>query len=1054
MLRHAYLLLIAAGYLSAQGTATLSGTVTDPTGAVIPDLPVKVTNVGTGWNRTVSSLNDGRYLVSPLPVGTYQVEVEFAGFNKLTRTGIVLNADENAQVDLRLEIGETSRSITVSADAALVETARSTQVTLVDAARMRDLPLNGRNALDLQRLQPGVVSHGFNNSGETPALSINGARGSQNNYTLDGGEAMDDHNQLASVMPNPDALEEFSIMQFANSAEYGRGAGGQVNLVTKSGTNAWHGSAFNFLRNDKLNARGYFSPSREIYRKNQFGGTVGGPVLRNRTFFFFSYQGTRQSIAATNVVKYIPSPLERQGDYSQSSKTPTDPTTGRPFPNGLIPANRIDPASTKFVEMFLPKTTGTAGAPYYWNAPGTDNADQYMGRMDHALSSRDRLSGVAFWNEHSVFASQGGGLPGFKKANGYNTRHVGINETHLFRPNLVNDFRYTYHRRSELGWPTSGHSFAELGVKTYYPESILGYKPWIYMDTNDFGVRDMRPGKEEVGLHQFSDSLLWVHDKHVMKFGFDARRAFTYDTIATFATGYFSFQNAFTKVNFGDFLLGLPNYFRQTNATLQEGRATEYSFFAQDDFKVTRTLTLNLGIRWDPYLPPYDIANHFTYYRAGRQSKMYTNAPPGLLFPGDDNVPQGPFEADWNNIAPRIGLAWDVTGSGKTSIRAGYGIFYTAISAQQAEILCSGQPHSLSVIINAPGSFTDPWGASGIKNPFPYTSPGAGGTYPFTYPLSLNLFDPNFRTGYIQQWNFIVERQLMPDTLLRAVYVGSKGTKLWWDGDANVATYIPGQSTLANINNRRPLAPYFGLLDISRSIGTSNYHSFQLTVNRRLSRGLTFQSSYSWSKSIDLNSGDRTGSGLPNPGCPTCNRGRSDFDRSHVFVTSWVWEVPFLKNRHNVAGRVLGGWRLSGIFTAASGSVFSIVPGSATSLSGTGGERTDLIGDWRIAGDRTRDQRLAKWFNTAAFALGPAGTWGTSGKNILEGPGSYNFDMALNKDFRISESQSLNARLEMFNAFNHANFGNPTTSMSSSSFGKILSASSARVGQVALKYVF
>jgi len=1051
MVRFVWLLLLAAGSLLAQGTATLSGTVTDPSGAVIPGAPVKITNVGTGWNRTVNSLSDGRYYVSPLTVGAYQIDVEVKGFSKLTRTGIVLNADENARVDLKLELGETSRSITVSADAALVDTSKSMQVTLVDSARMQDLPLNGRDAASLQLLQPGVVRHNYNNDAETPPVSINGARGSQSNYTLDGGMAMDDLNQTSTVMPNPDALEEFSIVQFANSAEFGRGAGGQVNVITKSGTNTWHGSLFEFLRNDKLNARSFFAPSRAVYRKNQFGGTVGGPVRKDRTFFFFSYQGTRQNIASTTTVSRIPSDIERQGDFSQSPRIPNDPLNGQPFPNGLVPASRFDPASVKFIDMFMPEGPQPVAAPYYYNSPTSDNSNEYMGRGDHIFSSRDRLSGHLFWNNRNNLTVQGGSLPGFSKAGGYFTRNLSLNETHQFSANLVNDFRYTLGHRNQAGWPIKDVSLATLGVQIYYPEDTLGYKPSLYLQTGDFVVRDQRPSIEKADIHQFSDSVMYVRGKHIMKFGFDARRIHGSVAQNPFYSGYFGFGSNFTGVNFGDFLLGLPDYFRQGTTTMMRGRGTEYSLFAQDDFRLSRTVTLNLGVRWDPFLPPYDVAKHYSYYRAGRQSRIYTNAPPGLLFAGDPDVPNGVYNSDWNNVAPRIGFAWDVTGNGKTSIRGGYGIFYTATTSFQAGVVTSGQPHVLNVIVNAPGSFVDPWGASGVANPFPYTpATEGGGAYPFTYPISVNLFEENFRTGYLQQWNFIVERQLWADTLFRAAYVGSKGTKLWWDGDANPAVYIPGQSTVANTNSRRPLAPYFAGLNMSRSLGTSNYNALQVTARRRFSRGLTFDSSYTWSKSIDLNSGDRTGSGFPYPYCPDCNRGRSDWDRSHVFVASWVWELPFLKSRSGLAGNLLGGWRFSGIATAMSGGVFGVGPGSQTSLSGTGGERADLIGDPHLEGGGTR----ARWFNTAAFAVPASGSWGNSGKNILEGPGLYNFDFALNKDFRIRESHALNVRFEAFNALNHANFGNPNGTMSSSNFGRILSASSGRVGQVALKYVF
>ncbi|MFN7938078.1 MAG: carboxypeptidase regulatory-like domain-containing protein [Bryobacteraceae bacterium] len=1044
-----FLCLALAAAAFPQGAGTIYGTVKDSSGAIVPNAQVLITNSRTGFTRQLETNPEGAFFLSPLPVGEYQLEAQFSGFQKFIQKGIILNADANARVDVELTVGESSRSITVTADAALVDTTRSMQVTLVDSARMKDLPLNGRNPLDLQFLQPGVTRHRFNSGGENEPVSVNGSRGTMNNYTLDGGNAVDAHTGTAAAMPNPDALEEFSIVQFANSAEYGRGAGGQVNVVTKSGTNSFHGSAFHFLRNDKLNARDYFSPSRSVYRKNQYGGTFGGPVFKDKTFFFGSYQGTRQRLHSTRTIRYLPSDLERVGNFSNSVQRPNDPLTGARFPNDLIPTSRIDPASRKFTDLWVPRNPEPVGGPYRFNYPTRDDSDQYLFRGDHHLSSNNRISARYFHNTHPT--RDFGNLPGFNLDRKFTARNLSVNNTHTFRANLVNDFRYTFGRVVEFGTPFSGQSLETLGVKVHVPE-VLGYK-WIYIDTGDFGVRDIRPGRELRDLHQFTNTVLHVRGKHSLKFGGEARRTITDYFIAGFSTGYFSFTNQFTRVNMGDFLLGLPVRYSQSNSTVQRGIGTEYDFFVQDDYRIARTFTLNFGVRYEPRVPPYDREGHMSYYQAGAQSTLYPNAPAGMLFTGDPQAPKGGYRGDFNNFAPRIGFAWDVTGDGKTSIRSGYGVFYDNLLWSAFQAQAGTQPFSLAINLNAPGSFVDPFGASGMRNPFPFT-PGPG-TFPFTYPLSVYAFDPNFRTGYLQQWQFAVERRVTSDSIVRAAYVGSKGSKLWWGRDLNAARFVPGASTVANTDARRPLAPQIAQLDWSESRGASNYHALQLTYNKRFHQGLTFNGAYSWSKSIDLGSQGRALLRTPHPNNPNANRGRSEFHLTHVFVGSFVWDLPFLQQRNTLASKLFGGWRVSGITTAQSGQVFTVAAGRASSLSGTGSERADWNGqELSISGDRTRAQELARWFNTAAFTAPPDGSWGSAGRGILEGPGLFNFDMALNKDFRILEGHSLNIRGEAFNAFNTVNFGNPDATLTSANFGRILTTGPGRVMQVALRYTF
>ena len=1040
--------------LYGQGKSTLSGRVTDSSGAVAPGAKVSLVNTNTGESRLVVCGEDGTYLVSLLPVGAYRLDVEHPGFKKYTRSGLSVNVDENLRVDVVLEVGAITDLIDVTSDAPLVETRSANQSMLIDAERIKQLPLNGRNALQLQFLLPGVTAHGAEGGGENRGVSINGSRGTMNNYTLDGGNAVDGFTNTAAVVPSPDALEEFSVVEFALSAEYGRGSGGTVNAVTRSGTNGFHATLFEFLRNDKLNARNFFAPSREVLRQNQFGAVVGGPVIKDKTFFFFSYQGTTQRFAATTTIPSLPSDLERQGDFSQAAQKPIDPLTGQGFLNDRIPSARIDPASQKFIDLWLPKSPNGQRGPFFFNSPSKNDVHQYLIKIDHLLTPSNRLSGRYFTNTNKTIQLGGNNLPGFEnRPADFVTRSFAVNDTHTFRSNLLNDARFTFSRVAEQGGPVESHSLGEIGVKI--TETQLNGQSWFVLLTPDFRAVGTRVANEQRDLYQFSDSVNYVKGRHLLKFGGEVRRGLTDLLNGSSSGGFFNFAAQFTRVAFGDFLLGLPTQFLQDAPGHQLGRLTEYDFFIQDDFKLSRRLTLNLGLRYEPRVPQYEHNDELGTFRPGQKSTRYSNAPVGLVFAGEASVPRGTFASDKNNLAPRAGFAWDISGDGSTSVRGGYGVFYDNMRWAKDEGQAFAEPFTRVVNINAPGSLVDPYGASGVANPFPHDQAAKNNpNFRFTLPVTQYFYEPNFRIGYIQQWMFSLERQIGANSLIRTGYVGSKGTKLWASREYNVPLFVPGQSTVANIDARRPFAPDFASVDISESNGTSSYHALQISFNKRYSQGFTFLTSYSWSKSIDLISRGRRSLGTPNPNNIQINRGRSDFDVQHVYVGSFVWDFPFFKAPGTVAHTVLGGWQLTGILNLRSGIPFSVAAGRATSLSGTGGERADVIGDPQLSNDRSKDEKLARFFNIDAFAIPTDGSWGNSGRNILDGPGLVNFDFAFGKTFNIKEAHSIEFRVEAFNAFNKANFGTPNASRTSPNFGRILSALPGRVIQFGLKYSF
>ncbi|HEU0121100.1 MAG TPA: carboxypeptidase regulatory-like domain-containing protein [Bryobacteraceae bacterium] len=1056
---HARLLLAALcaqSLLVAQGTGSIYGTILDPSGSVVSDASVTITNEATGVRRTLQTAGDGQYLLSPLPVGSYRIEVEAKGFGRKAQTGIDVRADERARVDVEIAIGQTSQLVEVKAQQALVESSTATLSTLIDRERVSQLPLNGRNVLDLQRLLPGVTGNTGESGGSNPGLSVNGTRGTMSNYTMDGANAVDGFTNTAHSMPNPDAVQEFSMVTFAMSAEYGRGAGGQINVVTKSGTNDFHGTAFEFLRNNALNARSFFAASKETLRQNQFGGTFGGPVLipklyngKDRTFFFFSHQSTIQRFHSLNTVNYLMSDLERQGNFSRSARIPNDPATNAPFPGGIIPASRIDPISRKVVDELLPNANGGAGGIYRFTFPRRLDQVEYLGRIDHIISDKNRLSGRFFWNDRDERLI--GGLPQFLNWVTAPTRNFVLEDTHVFSPNKTNVARYVETLVQERGGQLLGTSFDQLGVKIFVPE-VAGQK-WLVLSTPDFALSGRRPSDERRRLTQITDTFMWIKGKHQIKLGGELRRIFYDIPLGSVAGGSFTFGTNFTGVSSGDLLLGLPTRFFQDAPRLQTASGFEQDFFFQDDIRVSRRFTLNLGVRYEPRVPVRERNGNFTSYIPGAKSTRFPNAPLGLVFPGDAGVPVGGYFADLNNVAPRVGFAWDVFGNGRTSLRGGYGVFYDNIRWGGTETQGSSEPFVRSVDINAPGSFSDPYGTSGTRNPFPFDPASVNKDYVFSPRINAWTWDPNFRIGYLQHWALTAERELPGSSMLRVAYVGNKGTKLWSSRDLNYAPYVPGASTLANINDRRPI-PGFASLDRSESQGFSTYNALQTTFNKRYSRGVTVLLSYSWQQTLDSISRGRQALSQPWPNNLALNKGRANFAVDHVLVTSFVWDLPFLRTQQGFAGRVFGGWQLSGILTMRTGLPFDVVPGQPSSLSGTGGERANLVGDPFLPSGRSRQDQLSAFFNKAAFAVPPDGSWGNFGRNVMSGPGQRNLDLVFGKSFRIAERHTISFRSEWFNSTNTPTFNNPVNAVTNGNFGRITGAGAGRVIQMALKYAF
>jgi len=1045
----------------AQSAGQIIGSVQDKTGAVVPSAAVRAVNEGTGLVSAAVSDDAGRFTLPQLPIGEYRVEVTRDGFRPFRSQTFRLDADATRQVQAILELGQVTESITVGGSVSQVETVGATLKEIVDERRITELPLNGRNALQLVRLLPGAVAGGGNNGlGQNNGISVNGARGTANNYLLDGGDNNDPQLNTAALIPNPDSLEEFSVQTNNFSAEYGRNSGAIINAVTKSGTNQFHGSAYEFLRNDVLDARSFFALEKGKLRRNQFGGSGGGPVIRDRTFFFGSYEGLRERSGATFSGLTVPTAAMRSGDFRAFARGPNDPVTGQPFPGGQIPSNRFDPAAVSFLDKMSIPLPNASNNRFIFNKPNEIDSDQYIGRIDHQLTSAQRLSGRVFFSKS--FESNTAGLPVLHAENSFNSYNVQGQHTWTISPGLLGSGQFTANKTKIDRGPLpvgggDGIGWEDFGIKVnrgapetdglalipLYRGAVNGY--WNLAQDNLVTI-DRR-------TYQGTYTLSWIHGSHQMKFGGEYRYSYSDRVTGNGIDPQFTFDGRFTTESFADFLIGRPSAMTQGSLRLNKNANHAPSLFFQDDIKVTKNLTISAGVRWEPYLPFYATNDELTVFRPGQQSSVFPTAPAGLLYVGDKGVQRGGTDTDWNNIAPRFGFAWRPMGSTKTSVRAGYGVFFDSPRFHMLSHFVNSPPYSYQTTINQPASFSDPY--RGIANPFPYTPPATDAeraAYRFTLPVTVGLsIDPDLATSYIQQWNFNVQREVAAGFTATLAYVASKGTKLSNRVEANPAIYGPGATT-ANINARRVYAPNFqSIINYQNNINSS-YNAFQATLNKRFSKGYTVLASYTFGRSLDASSLEVdgfTGQDAFNIGN---DKGLSDFDVRHRFVTSFLWDIPGPST--GLAKWILGGWQANGIFNAQTGTPVNIVSGSDRALSGTGTQRANLVGNPYLPSGRSRDEQMAAYFNAAAFAIPAVGTFGNFGRNVMIGPGNYNLDFALFKGFRFGERRELQYRWEMFNALNHANLGDPRANIGAVRPGQIDTTSAPRIMQMGLRFVF
>jgi len=1071
-------LSLLGAQLFAQGSATVVGVATDSSGAAAPGVQLTISNVSTGISYRTVSDGAGRYNFSRLPVGDYRLEASAEGFKRVQRSGINLTAEQTLTVDVALEVGAVADSVEVTASVSALETATSTIRTVVRREQITDLPLNGRNALQLQALLPGAVNHTSARASfaQEGGYSVNGARGTDNNFLLDGGQNVDVFTGFATSLPNPDALQEFSVLSSSFSAEYGRGAGSLVTAVTKSGTNQIHGTAYDFLRNDALDARSFFAHrglvAKQKLRRNQFGASAGGPIRRDKSFLFASWESLRERRSTTRTDLIVPTAAERAGDFSATARRPFDPATANrlPFPNHSIPLTRQSQAARAIVDVLVPLPNFGANQ-FIYNSPATDDRNQVITRFDHNFTDNDRLYLSYFFND--TIGTQNFTVPlsdGF--ANWTNNRGL-VNYTKVITPALLNTFSYTINHLNfgrgalpilpdkypgEPGKLAPGFRYDYVGVRTksatpQFPMNTrLGQVAGYYAIT----------GENYVGFdphsHEVRNTLTWTRGAHLIKIGGEYAYNVANREASNESDGQtFNWSGLRAGNGYADYLLGLPANFTQQSLLRSGNRYSTTGYFIQDDWKAARTLTLNLGLRWEPNFAISDANNEMVTFQPGQRSTIYPNAPPGLLYPNDPGIPRATIPSDWNNFAPRAGFAWLPFGpNSKTSVRAGYGAFFNTSRGFLLNEAQINQPFVLRIRINDPASFENPWSGFPGGDPFPFRPPTSAEerrAYRFVTPTTIARYFPfDNATPYMQQWNFTLQREIGAGNVVTAAYVGSKGTKLHINYEENQAVFVPGASTTANIDARRPFRDFQSIV-AAATAGTSSYHSMQLSFNRRFVKGFFMMANYTWSKSLDLQSVDRNVPLIQDRRNIRADRGPSDFDRRHNFVTSFLASIP-MPRKTGPFSRLTQGWQANGIVTVLSGGPLTVIPGNDRALQGGGNQRADVTGDWRLAPGRSFDQQQARYFDTSVFAAAALGQFGNSSRNLVYGPGQYNLDLALFKNTKLTERFNLQFRWELFNALNHANLGDPVVNLISPAFGRINTVTGPRIMQLGMKVIF
>jgi hypothetical protein len=1035
--------------LGAQvATGTILGHVKDSSGAAVPGAQVTATNVETQFSRDTTTDASGQYALLLLPVGSYKIDVTLDGFKSFTQSGIMLEVGRNARVDASIEPGAVSEVVSVVADSPLVEANTSSLSRTVTQNDVMNLPLVNRDLYTLLNSTGGVTSNETSNSlgGPEQLTTINGSQRAQVgsvNFQLDGGNNTAGLRGTGNPAPNPEAVQEFRVITNNYAAEHGRYAAGVVDVVTKSGTNEFHGAAFEFFRDEALNAKRWTPPgvpaTKDPLDRHQFGAAGGGPIRKEKTFFFVSYSALRQTETYYRNSAVVPTERERAGDFSQSAQKPRDPLTLAPFPGDVIPANRLDPSAMTILERFVPRSNLPDNF-FEVRRPDPLNTDEGTLKLDHMLSANNSLALSYFYlkGTDTQPLSLTGNIPWVDRDFNWTQHNLNLTNTWTLSPTMFNQLRFTYMRQfgGRVNNPTT--SLGDLNSRF----TIQGDPTLPRITVTGYFTGQTSIAGPDAGSDYFSvkDSLTMSRGNHTFKVGGDVSyERIVHDTLLD-NYGVFLFNNSKTGNAYADFLLGLPATMSQDAPVRKLDNGAYISLFAQDDFRVHPRVTLNLGLRYDLQFPLTDPLNRKLAFVPGARSQVSPTALEGLLFPGDPGISRGIVKTDINNLAPRLGVAWDPRGDGRMAIRAGAGLFYGSISGNEWNTTADNQPFTVRQTFPTVKTLSDPYGnLPGGVAPFPFNYDPASPR--FTLPAQ--VFGPSldFVWPYTYQMNVTIEKELFRSFSTSASYVGALGRRLPASIDRNYPVFGPGATT-TNVNARRPYQPgVIGAARVLESNFNSDYHGLQLSAERRGAR-FSAKAYYAFGKAME--DVDYQGGGLPavqNSNRVELERARTSADRTHSLTFSGVWKVDHFEGSSAVARAVLNGWTVSTIVTLQTGTPLTITSGLDRNFDGLTNDRADLIGDPRLDSGRPREELIELWFNTAAFAQPAIGLDGTAGRSIIEGPGYRNVDLGVFRDIRLPGRTVFQFRLEATNVFNIVNLQNPGTNLNAPSlFGKIRSA--------------
>lgn len=1035
--------------------ASIRGTVTDTSGGRVVGASVKILHEETGETRSLSTSDEGNFGFSLIPPGTYSLEVEKSGFKKLVQK-IGLKVNQELRLDPVLQVGNVSDEVVVAAEGASLRKESPAIGTVIENRQITGLPLDGRNFLELSLLVPGAVPAAQGSAGSVRgdfAMNINGQREDANNFLLDGVYNNDPKLNTFGVKPPVDAVREFELLTHGYDASFGRSAGGQVNVVINSGSNQFHGTAYEFFRNASLDARNFFAPpdaGDPQYQRHQFGFSLGGPIVRNNTFFFADYEGTRSREGITRVTN-VPTLAERQGDFSQSLlPRPVDPFTRQPFPGDRIPDFFISPIARNILSLYPAPNRNVPFQNFVSSPTQRDRNDQFDVRIDHVLNSSSNLAGRYSFSDRSLFepftAASAPSVPGFGDNVYRRAQNFMFGETHVFSSRLVNEARFAFNRVSiaviqegagvslnqQVGLPDFSNNPRDFGLSFI---SITGFSP--------LGQEFTNPQESVTNTFQFLDHAIYTRGDHLLKFGFDFRGTQQNGFRDVQSRGFLNFvsQSNITGNGLADLLIGLPTVTGGARLDNHQHLRTEsYNFYVSDSYRITPDLTLSAGLRYEYNSPPVD---------ADDRANVFDPVSGTLVRVGTNGVPRAGFESDKNNFAPRIGIAWSMGKKRDRVLRAGYGIYYDQSALAPAEGLYFNPPFfDFNLFFSFPGLVTIL-----LNDPFP-------AQFPFPTAKSATGFQPDLRTPYVQHWNLSLQQQLGRSRVLEIAYIGSKGTKLIGGRDINQPRPNPFV-----FPNPRP-NPVFDDITLIESRASSSYNSLQVRLQQSLDFGLSLLASYTWSKSIDDASNFFASTGDPNFPQDSFNlraeRGRSNFDIAHRFSLSYSYDLPIGKGKAYLSDNgwvstLLGGWQTYGIVTLQTGRPFTVALLSDIDNSNTGrttlgfgaNDRPNVVGNPDVS-----NPGPDLWFNPAAFAFPPFGSFGNAGRNILTGPEFQNVNASLVKNTFLREGLNLQLRFEAFNLFNHPNFNLPDNFLGSPTFGQILSAQSPRHIQLGAKLIF